>query len=342
MRSMEWIQFSGVILHGNIFLWWWRSHQSLAREGSRNFRFCVMLWKDEREPTIKYCLGGQVDVVKKFITILSFGHNWWWANGIRVEYFNIRIFVLLVHWVHGSEEYHVFCSKFVLLLSILNLLWSVNWLHIRCGTCTRRNRSEFIHCLVMKDQWDCVLNDLEELGDKEILFLMDQYKIESFLVSSDFLPLYSSLFIRPMLRLHKIVPMILLYSRIQSLHHLLEVDDYDEEEYSIVLTLGKRLANNLVAQNQSTFFHRWVWFLWMSWQEYVFVVLLWPLWSAHKSKYIRFQRKIFELHLRNFLLVAVVLLVVAQVRDQLFQAMRNSDPRVRIVLFTDSIPISTP
>ena len=55
------------------------------------------------------------------------------------------------------------------------------------------------------------------------------------------------------------------------------------------------------------------------------------LWSARKSKYIRFQRTIFELHLRGFLLVVVVLLV-AQVRDQLTQAMRNSDPRVRIVL----------
>ena len=41
----------------------------------RIFRFCVMLWEDEREPTIKYCLGGQVDVVQKFITIQSFGHN---------------------------------------------------------------------------------------------------------------------------------------------------------------------------------------------------------------------------------------------------------------------------
>ena len=27
----------------------------------------------------------------------------------------------------------------------------------------------------MKDQWDCVLDDLEELGDKEFLVLMDQY-----------------------------------------------------------------------------------------------------------------------------------------------------------------------
>ena len=50
-----------------------------------------------------------------------------------------------------------------------------------------------------------------------------------------------------------------------------------------------------------------------------------------KSTCIRFQRKIVELHLRGFLLVIVVLLVVPQVRDQLIQAMRNSDPRVRIV-----------
>ena len=70
------------------FDWWWRSHQSLARKGLRIFRFCAMPWKDEREPTIKYCLGGQIDVVQKFITIQNFGHNWWWANGIRVEYFH--------------------------------------------------------------------------------------------------------------------------------------------------------------------------------------------------------------------------------------------------------------
>ena len=39
------------------------------------FRFCIMPWKDEREPTNKYCLGRQIDVVQKFITIESFGHN---------------------------------------------------------------------------------------------------------------------------------------------------------------------------------------------------------------------------------------------------------------------------
>ena len=51
-----------------------------------------------------------------------------------------------------------------------------------------------------------------------------------------------------------------------------------------------------------------------------------------KSKYTRFQRTIFELHLRSFMLFVVVVLLVAQVHDQPIQAMRNSDPRVRIVL----------
>ena len=54
------------------------------------------------------------------------------------------------------------------------------------------------------------------------------------------------------------------------------------------------------------------------------------LWSACKSKYIRLQRKFFRLRLRSLLLVVVVLFV-DQVRDQLIQTMRNSDPRVRIV-----------
>ena len=92
-RTIRWDLWSEYNLLGWFFMetfifdLWWRSHQSLARRGLRIFRFCVMLWKEEREPTIKYCLGGQVDVCLKFITIQSFGHNWWWANGIRVAYF---------------------------------------------------------------------------------------------------------------------------------------------------------------------------------------------------------------------------------------------------------------
>ena len=60
----------------------------------------------------------------------------------------------------------VFCSNFVLLVSILNWWWNANWLHLRHDKCSRRSRSVLKHFPVMKDQWDCVLNDLAELGDK--------------------------------------------------------------------------------------------------------------------------------------------------------------------------------
>ena len=69
------------------FDWWRGSRQSLARKGLHVFGFCVMPCKDEREPTFEYGLVGQVELVQEFITIQNLGHNWWWANGIRVEYF---------------------------------------------------------------------------------------------------------------------------------------------------------------------------------------------------------------------------------------------------------------
>ena len=43
-------------------------------------------WKDEREPTIKLCMGRQIDVVQKFIRIQNFGQNLmvsqWNSSGI--------------------------------------------------------------------------------------------------------------------------------------------------------------------------------------------------------------------------------------------------------------------
>ena len=60
-----------------------------------------------------------------------------------------------------------------------------------------------------------------------------------------------------------------------------------------------------------------------------------------KARAFDFQRKIVGLHLGGFLLVDVVLLV-DQIRDQLIESKRNSDPRVRIVFVYRLIPISTP
>ena len=81
----------------------------------------------------------------------------------------IWIFVFFVHRIHSRKEY-------------------------RCDKCTRRNFSELTHCPVVKDQWDCVLNDLEELGDKEFLVLTSQYNIEIFSYCLPLLPYYSSTF----------------------------------------------------------------------------------------------------------------------------------------------------
>ena len=73
--------FMEIIISGQ----WWRSHQSLACKGLCILRFCVMSWKDESEPNIKYCLGTTVGLVQRFITIQNFGHNWRRTDGIQVE-----------------------------------------------------------------------------------------------------------------------------------------------------------------------------------------------------------------------------------------------------------------
>ena len=104
-----------------------------------------------------------------------------------------------------------------------------------------KNCSELTHCPVLTDQWDSVLNDLEELGDKGFLVLVDQYNVEIFSCCLRLLSFYSSTFHQTNVEIaqnrSEDNPLI---SRIQSLHLLLEVDDHDEEEYSAVLTLGKR------------------------------------------------------------------------------------------------------
>ena len=66
---------------------WWGCHQSFACKGSCILRFCVMSWKGESEPNIKYCLGTAVGMVQRFKTIQNFGPNWRRTDGIRVEYF---------------------------------------------------------------------------------------------------------------------------------------------------------------------------------------------------------------------------------------------------------------
>ena len=108
----------------------------------------------------------------------------------------------------------------------------------------------------MKDPWDCVLNDLEELRDQEFLVLMDQCNIEIPSRHLRLLPFCSSSFHQTNVESAQIrSENNLLISRIQSLNLLLEVAHHDEEGYSVVLTLGKRLMNKFLAQYQSKIFY---------------------------------------------------------------------------------------
>ena len=78
-ESSPWKQFSLVNDE--------RSHQSLACKDLCFLRFCVMSWKDESEPNIKYFLGATVGMVQRIIPIQNFGHSRRRTDGIRVEKF---------------------------------------------------------------------------------------------------------------------------------------------------------------------------------------------------------------------------------------------------------------
>ena len=68
----------------------------------------LCLWKDEPGTRIKCCLGTTVGLGQEFTTIQNFGHNWWWANGIRVECFaKIHNIAALLHSprVHAKNEH---------------------------------------------------------------------------------------------------------------------------------------------------------------------------------------------------------------------------------------------
>ena len=237
----------------------------------------------------------------------------------------VRIVVFLVHGIHIRKEYYLsFPSlNFILPVSILTLWWSVNWLHIQYDKCTRRNCQELPHCPVVKDQWDCVLNDLEELGDKEFLVLTESLQywnifflppppaILLFHISSDQCWEFSNSFRRQSSNLQNSVAPSSSGGKWPWRRRAVSRFDRLYKSVHFLSPMGKVLVDELARV-------RLWWFCF-------------SLWSARKSKYIRFQREFFRLRLRGFLVVFVVLFV-DQIRDQLFQSMRNSDPRVRTVI----------
>ena len=94
------------------------------------------------------------------------------------------------------------------------------------------NCSESKHCPVVKDQWDRVLNDLEEeLEGKELLVLTSQDSIEIFSFFLRLLPSYFSTFHQTNIESTQICSEDhLSVSKIQSHHLLLEIVLRFEEE----------------------------------------------------------------------------------------------------------------
>ena len=87
MRSMELRQLTGKTLHGSICLWLVAKMSSVSCTQVYVFSDSVLCFgkKNENPPSNIAC-ADRLTWFPKFTRRQSFGHNWWWANGIRVEY----------------------------------------------------------------------------------------------------------------------------------------------------------------------------------------------------------------------------------------------------------------
>ena len=113
-----------------------------------------------------------------------------------------------------------------------------------------------IKCPVVKDQYDCVLNDLEELGSEEFLVLTDRYSVEIFSCCLCFLPSCSSIHHQINVESSQIYSEDhLSFSRIRSDHLLFEVILRAEEECLVFLPLGTLDRIELLVQYQSMFLY---------------------------------------------------------------------------------------
>ena len=101
------------------------------------------------------------------------------------------------------------------------------------------------------------MGHLEELDGEEFLVLTRQNSVEIVYCCLRLLPFCSSIHHQTNVENSQIrTEDHLSVSRIRSHHLLLEIDHHDEEEYSVVLTLGDRYANKFLAPHRSKIFHR--------------------------------------------------------------------------------------
>ena len=82
-RFTEWLQLTGKILHGNIYLWLVMKKSSVSRTQRFTYFQILCYALERRTRTHNQILSGKTSWRG---TIQSFGHKWWWAHGVRVEY----------------------------------------------------------------------------------------------------------------------------------------------------------------------------------------------------------------------------------------------------------------
>ena len=113
------------------------------------------------------------------------------------------------------------------------------------------------------------------------------------------------------------------FSRIQLLHHFLEVGFHDEDDEWISSTPHNRRENILLVQHRSKFFLQWVRFLEKGQQVLILVVLLWPLIGMQNPSH----------PISTHILRAAwnFLLNVVHIHHKLVWSMRKSYPRVSII-----------
>ena len=144
---------------------WWRSHQSLACKGLGILRFCVMSWKDESEPNIKYCLGTTVGMVQRFIIIRNFGHNRRRTDGIRVEYFHK---ILRIGACPRSPKVHEQSGRTRTIPRTNYLHDNVQWHFLGCFKTMKRNVLQIPHlCPYSQKDFQQDVGSSSDLGQRQ-------------------------------------------------------------------------------------------------------------------------------------------------------------------------------
>ena len=126
---VEWLQLIGKILHGEDYLWSMLKLSSVSRmqRFTYVFRFCVLSWRGESEPSIKYCLGRTLELVQRFTTVQNFGHNWRRADVIRVEYFTgfttLQLVVKVPEFINKMDDPAQFQGRIISMSMFNDITW---------------------------------------------------------------------------------------------------------------------------------------------------------------------------------------------------------------------------